>query len=191
MLHRTWQSALALTLALAPAAAGQEGIPFSQHGTVSQRVGYTDIRISYNRPVARGRTLFGGVVRWGRIWNAGADSATTIEFSRDALVEGQPLAAGAYTWWMIPRPEGPWTVIFSRATHILHTPYPGRQYDALRVTAQPEQGSHMEVLAFYFPIVTPDSAVLRMHWGTTIVPVTIRVNNEAGPGAGEGLLNRD
>ncbi len=32
----------------------------------------------------------------------------------------------------------------------------------------------MEVLAFYFPIVAPDSTVLHLHWGTTIVPITIR-----------------
>ena len=51
-------------------------VPRSQHGTVTQRVGTTDITISYNRPVARGRTLFGddGVVHWGRLWHPGADS---------------------------------------------------------------------------------------------------------------------
>jgi hypothetical protein len=46
-------------------AAAQEGIPFSQHGSVTQRVGLTDIRIEYNRPVARGRRLFGKLVPWG------------------------------------------------------------------------------------------------------------------------------
>jgi hypothetical protein len=169
---------------LAPLAAtrvglAQEGIPFSQHGTVSQRVGYTDITIIYNRPVARGRTLFGGVVRWGRIWNPGADSATMIAVSRDVSVEDQPLAAGEYSFWVIPQPDpDPWTVIFSRAAHVFHTPYPGEQHDALRLTVRPEQGAHMEVLAFYFPVVTPDSATLRLHWGTTIVPLRIRVNNE-------------
>src|SRR3990172_8075579 len=89
--------ALLLAVVGVPAAEAQQGIPFSQHGTVSQRVGYTDIAISYNRPVARGRTLFGGAVRWGRICNPGADSATTVELSRDVDIEGQQLAAGSYT----------------------------------------------------------------------------------------------
>ena len=178
MRERTCQLLLSLMVAVTPTAAAQEGIPFSQHGTVSQRVGYTDIGISYSRPVAHGRTLFGGVVHWGRIWTPGADSATTIEFSRDVEVDGRPLPAGTYSLWMVPEPHGPWTVIFSHAIHILHIPYPGREHDALRLTARPEQGSHMEVLAFYFPIVASDSAVLRMHWGTTIVPLVIRVNNE-------------
>ncbi len=170
---------LLLAVAGAPALGAQEGIPFSQHGTVSQRVGYTDIAISYNRPVARGRALFGGVVRWGRVWNPGADSATTIGFSRDVEVEGQQLVAGSYTLWMVPEPAPePWTVIVSKAVHVFHTPYPGEQHDVLRLSVTPEEGAHMEVLAFYFPVVAPDSAVLRMHWGTTVVPLRIRVRNQ-------------
>ena len=166
----------ALLLAAAPAAAAQGGgggIPFSQHGTVTQRVGHTLIAISYNRPVARGRRLFGGIVRWGEVWHPGADSATTIQFSRNVLVQGLPLAAGRYTLWSIPD-SLQWTVIFSRAVDVFHLPYPGAALDVLRVTVTAEQGSHMEVLAYYFPVVGPDSAILRLHWGTTIVPLHIR-----------------
>jgi len=159
------------TLALPVTARGQ-AVPWSQHGTVSQRVGLTDIAITYNRPVARGRALFGSLVPWDRVWHPGADSATTISFSRDVRIEGQDLAAGRYTLWTIPTSES-WTVIFSRALNVFHIPYPGEARDALRVTVAPEQGAHMEVLAFYFPVVGPDSAVLRLHWGTTIVPIRI------------------
>ena len=150
-----------------------QGIPFSQHGSVSQRVGFTEITIEYNRPVARGRRLFGSLVPWRRIWHPGADSATTITFSRPVQVEGQPLAAGSYTLWTIPD-STQWTVIFSRALHVFHTPYPGDSLDVLRVSVTPESGAHMEVLAFYFPIVGADSATIRLHWGTTIVPLRIR-----------------
>jgi len=171
--------ALLVAAASAPPAGAQQRIHPSQYGTVTQRVGYTDIAISYRRPVARGRDLFGGVVNWGRIWTPGADSATAIEFSRDVEVEGRALTAGGYTLWMIPQaaPE-PWTVIFSKAVHVFHIPYPGEQQDALRLTVTPEAGAHMEVLAFYFPVVAPDSAVLRMHWGTTVVPLRVRVRNQ-------------
>jgi hypothetical protein len=158
-----------------PAAACAQAIPFSQHGTVSQRIGFTDVAISYNRPVARGRTLFGGVVRWGRVWHPGADSATTIAFSRDVVFEGRDLAAGRYTLWTIPaEPPQPWTLIVSRAVDVFHTPYPGDSLDVFRVPVTPEQGAHMEVLAYYFPVVGPDSATLRLHWGSTILPMRIR-----------------
>jgi len=165
---------VSIALALTAAVLLQQA-PRSQHGSVTQRVGITDISISYNRPVARGRDLFGGIVRWGRVWHPGADSATTISFSRDVLIEGHDLAAGRYTLWTIPAESPqPWTVIFSRALGVWHTPYPGESSDVLRVTVPSEQGAHMEVLAYYFPVVTPDSAQLRLHWGTTIVPVWIR-----------------
>lgn len=144
----------------------------SQHATVTQRIGTTDVAVVYNRPVARGRTLFGGIVPWGRAWTPGADTATTIAVSHDVLVNGHALAAGTYSLWAIPEPDT-WTLIFSSAQPVFHIPYPeGR--DVLRVTATPATGSHMEVLAFYFPLVEPDSAVVNLHWGTTIVPLTIK-----------------
>jgi len=172
--HRVWPVLLA-AVSLGPMPVVAQQVRPSQHGAVSQRVGLTDIEVVYNRPVARGRTLFGngGVVRPGRIWNPGADSATTIWFSRDVRIGGHEVRAGRYTLWMIPDPER-WTVILSRAVDVFHTPYPGEAQDALRFMAAPEHGSHMEVLAFYFPVVAADSAVLRLHWGDTILPIAIR-----------------
>jgi hypothetical protein len=165
-------SGLAATLALAARLAAAQDIPLSQHGLVSQRVGTTAITIDYNRPVARGRKLFGDLVPWGRVWHPGANDATTITFSKDVLIEGRPLAAGSYTLWNIPDSTR-WTFIYSHALHVWHIPYPGESHDALRVQVTPEHGDHMEVLIYYFPVVGPDSATLRFHWGTTIVPIRI------------------
>jgi hypothetical protein len=159
-----------------PVSVCAQAIPWSQHATISQRVGFTDITISYNRPVAHGRTLFGGLVKWDRVWHPGADSATTIGFSKDVTIEGKPLAAGQYTLWAIPDTAS-WTMIFSHAVHVFHIPYPGESHDALRVTVTPVQGSYMEVLAYEFPVVGPDSATLDLHWGTTIVPLQIRTKS--------------
>jgi len=147
----------------------------SQHGSVTQRVATTEIAISYNRPVARGRDIFGGIIPWGRIWHPGADSATTISFSTGVTLDGHPIAAGRYTLWTIPEEAPkPWTMIVSRAVNIWHTPYPGEPLDLVRFRVTPETGSHMETLAYYFPMVDADSAVLRLHWGTMVVPMRIR-----------------
>jgi hypothetical protein len=149
-------------------------IPFSQRGAVSQTVGFTDISISYGRPVARGRALFPGVVKWDAIWHPGADSASRMTLTRDIEIEGKPLPAGAYSFWLIPRESGTWTVILSRAAEVFHTPYPGAERDVLRFDVAVEQGAPMETLAYYFPLVNRDEAVLRMHWGTVILPLRIR-----------------
>src|SRR5207247_6239303 len=115
--------------------------PKSQHATVTQVVGTSQVTIVYNRPSARGRTLFGkgGVVPWGRVWCPGADTATTIALSRDLVVAGQPLAAGKYSIWAIPGSDE-WTLIFSRAADVFHIPYPSAAHDALLLTVQPPAG---------------------------------------------------
>lgn len=175
---RWHQAAALLTILLpeAPTPAIGQAVPFSQHATVSQRVLVTDILVEYNRPVARGRKLFGpgALVPPGRVWNPGADSASRIVFSRDVEVEGHALPAGRYSLWLQPSATGPWTLILNRAVDVYHTPYPGDATEALRTTVVPEEGGPIEALAFYFPIVAADSAILRMHWGTTIVPIRIR-----------------
>jgi hypothetical protein len=161
-------------LMLTATTARPQGYPFSQRGSVTQMVAFTEISVVYGRPVARGRALFGALVPWDSIWHPGADSATRITFSKNVLIEGKPLGAGEYTLWLIPRETAPWTVIFSKAAHVFHKPYPGARFDVLRVDVTPEQASQMESFAIYFPMVLRDEAIMRLHWGTTAVPLRIK-----------------
>jgi hypothetical protein len=160
-------------LGFAPELSAQ-GYPPSQRGSVTQNVAFTNISVTYGRPVARGRALFGSLVPWDSVWHPGADSATRIVFSRDVVVEGKPLRAGEYSLWLIPRERAPWTVIFSRAAHVFHRPYPGVRFDVLRVDVKPKEVSHVESFAIYFPSVIRDEAVMQLHWGTTAVPIHIK-----------------
>ncbi len=161
-----------MLLATTSAAHGQ-GYPFSQRGSVSQRVAFTDIGIEYGRPTARGRSLFGALVPWDSVWHPGADLATQISISRDITLEGQALAKGTYTAWLIPRATGAWTFILNRKTKIQHTPYPGADTDALRLDVTPDQASHLETLSWLFPKVLRDEATLRFQWGTTGIDLHI------------------
>jgi hypothetical protein len=145
----------------------------SQHGSVSQQVAGTTITIEYNRPVAHGRALFGALVPYGRVWCPGADSCTTIQFSTDVKINGQALAAGTYSLWAEPEADK-WTMIFNSAQPVFHTRYP-RDRDVLRVPSTPRQGTQMETLAFYFPVVDGRHAELVFHWGTVVVPLEIEV----------------
>ena len=63
----------------------------SQSGSVSQTVANTEITVTYDRPVARGRELFGGIVPYGEIWNPGANDATAIALSRAITINGSRL----------------------------------------------------------------------------------------------------
>lgn len=160
----------------AAALSAQETVPKikpSQHGSVSQRVNETTITVVYNRPVARGREIFGRLVPYGRIWCPCADDATTIEVSTGVKVDGQDLPAGKYSVWAEPQADR-WTMIFNKNHAVWHTRYPEGQ-DALRLQITPRTGSHMETLSFYFPVVDGRKAELVFHWGTVVVPMAIDV----------------
>ncbi len=170
---RTALVVIAIAATASVAAAQENRAKASQTATVSQEVASTKISLVYDRPVARGRELFGSLVKWGVPWTPGANWATTIELNRDVTIEGHPLSSGKYSIWAIPQ-EAEWTMIFSKEDHVFHTKFPEGK-DALRVQVKPTTGNHMETLAWYFPVVGPDSAILQVHWGTTVVPLTIRL----------------
>jgi hypothetical protein len=146
--------------ATSPTFAGAQ-IRASEHATLTQRVSGTTITLEYDRPVARGRTIFGpgGVVRWGEVWTPGANWATTIDVDRDVKIDGRPLPKGKYSVWLTPQAApAAWSMVFSRAAKRFHTRPPGADDEQLRVPVKPEQGMHMEALAWYTPVVTPEGA---------------------------------
>src|SRR5258708_24964786 len=150
-------------------------IKLSQHGTVTQQVANTTITVDYNRPVARGRDLFGALVAYDHVWCPGADDCTTIAVSTDITIEGHALPAGTYTLWAKPG-AAKWTMIVNRAHPVFHTRDETiADQDILSLDVTPRAGSHMETLAFYFPLVNAKHAELVLHWGTVVVPLAIDV----------------
>ena len=147
----------------------------SQHGTVSQMVNTTLITLEYDRPLARGRELFGELIEWDVIWTPGANRATWIDFSEPVALEGQALEAGRYGIWTIPG-EHQWEVILVSEWDTHHSFFPF-EAEVLRVRVDLREASHMEVLAFYVPEVGPRLTTLNLHWGTTVVPIRIVVGD--------------
>jgi hypothetical protein len=165
---------LAIAVALPQGAIAQSrDVKKSQLAHVDQTIADTRIELTYRRPVARGRTLFGGIVPWRQVWTPSADTAVVVTASTPITVNGASLPAGTYSLWAEPD-SASWTIIFSANAPVFHLRYP-RGKDVLRVTATPRSGPHMETLAFYFPIVDERRAELVLHWGTTIVPLSIEV----------------
>jgi hypothetical protein len=159
-------------IALAARGVSAQVIRPSQAGGVTQWVGATKIDITYHRPVARGRELFGKLVPFDKVWSPSADSAAVFSISTPITVNGAALPAGTYTLWAIPG-DAEWTLIFSKVHPVHHMFYPEGK-DALRVKSVPRAGDFLETLAIYFPMVDADSAEMVIHWGKTLVPVKIR-----------------
>jgi len=147
----------------------------SQHAVVTQRLGITDITISYHRPLVKGRQIWGKVVPYGEVWRAGANENTTIKFTDPVNIEGHPLAKGIYGVQMIPN-ENQWTVIFSKDSTAWGSFTYNEAHDALRVNVKPQTSEAHEALTYDFDEVKSDSAVVTLRWEKVAVPFKVEVN---------------
>ncbi|HYW35206.1 MAG TPA: DUF2911 domain-containing protein [Balneolaceae bacterium] len=142
----------------------------SPNATISQTIGTTVITLHYGRPGVKGRKIFGGLVPYNKVWRAGANEATAINFSKDVKVQGQSLKAGWYSLFMIPGKQE-WTIIFN-STIKWGLDYV-KKSDVLRVKATPEEAPMHEWLMYSFRDLKNNSANLVLNWDKTAVPITI------------------
>ena len=66
--------------------------------TMTQTVGLTEMTVEYSRPAMRGRTIFGDLVPYGKMWRTGANANTKITFSEDVKIGGKEVKAGTYVF---------------------------------------------------------------------------------------------
>ena len=74
----------------------------SPSSTLIQKVGLTDVTVEYSRPSMRGRTIFGDLVPYDKLWRTGANARTKIIFSENVNIGGQELKAGSYAIFTKP-----------------------------------------------------------------------------------------
>jgi hypothetical protein len=96
--------------------------PLSPPDSIRAAVGGANVAINYHRPSARGRQIFGGVVRWNSIWRTGANQATSFTTDRDLMIGGTRVPAGSYTIWSLPT-ENSWHLILNKQTGQWGTEY--------------------------------------------------------------------
>ncbi len=92
----------------------QDAAKASPAETVSGKINGATITIKYSSPSVKGRTIWGDLEPYGKVWRAGANEATTFETDKDILVEGKSLPAGKYSFFLIPEKSGTWTAIFNK-----------------------------------------------------------------------------
>lgn len=147
----------------------------SQAATVSQRIGITDLSVSYNRPGVKGRAIWGDIVPFGEVWRMGANENTVFTCAHDITVEGQPLPAGTYGLHAIPTKDK-WTIIFSTDHTAWGSFFYKKDKDALRVEVTQKACEMTELVSFDFADAKKDGATLRMRWEKVEVPIRIGVD---------------
>jgi hypothetical protein len=176
--------ALSLLAGLACGAAGRAQTPPpkvefpapSPTATLKQRVGLTDIEITYSRPSMKGRKIFGGLEPYGEVWRAGANNATTITFSTAVKFGGTEVPAGKYALFA-KLGEEEWTVILSTANKQWGAYTYDPKDDVARVAAKAGNlGFDVETLLIDLNNIRDESAVLNLVWERTFVSVPIEVD---------------
>ena len=120
----------------------------SSDNVISERVGYTNIEIKYGSPKVRGRVIWGNLEEYDQIWRAGANRATTISFSEDVRIHDQLLEKGIYAFFVIPRENDQWTVIFNKEHDQWGAFNYNQDLDAIRIDVPKETVHHTEDLTY-------------------------------------------
>ncbi len=175
----------------------------SQKASVMQRIGVTDITITYSRPGVKGRTIWGDplpeqtakgeatlddqnarpknapIVPWGHVWRTGANEATQFVVTDDVLINGQKLPAGSYSLHTIPTKDE-WTIVFNGTANQWGSFDYDPAKDTLRVKAKPQwRNESEEWLTYTFDPVGEDSAQVNIRWEKINVPFTVKVPDVA------------
>ncbi|MGI4735007.1 MAG: DUF2911 domain-containing protein [Janthinobacterium lividum] len=171
-MHLTAAVAVTATLLAAPAAQAQITTPQpSPRSTVTQRIGLTDVTITYSRPGVKGRAVFGAMTPlapYGKRWRTGANATTSIKFSDDVTIEGKKVPAGEYGLYTVPN-AAEWTVVLNKSLK-QGADVEGFKddQDVARFTIKPYKlANKVETFTISFAEVTPATANVDMLWDMT------------------------
>ncbi|CAM1353361.1 DUF2911 domain-containing protein [Tenacibaculum insulae] len=146
---------------------------------LEQVVGLTDVTVEYSRPGMRGRTIFGDLVPYGKVWRTGANANTKVTFSDNVTIDGKELKKGTYALYTKPGKTS-WEVIFYSDATNWGNP---RKWDdkkvALSTTVKADM-MPMKIETFTMTIddITNNSAVLGMLWENAYVGVKFNTPTE-------------
>ena len=147
----------------------------SPGATIEQKVGLTDVSITYSRPHKRDREIFGSLVPFDKMWRTGANKNTIITTS-DILVFGNDtLKAGSYSIFTVPNKDA-WTIFFYGDTENWGTPENWEDKEVM-VKTTAKAGSLSQVKQSFtigFNDVQMDGAELTMSWDKTVVTVPFK-----------------
>ncbi len=142
---------------------------------IEQTVGLTTVNLEYSRPSMKGRTIFGDLVPFDKMWRTGANASTKITFGNGVEIGGKTLDAGTYAIYTKPAASN-WQVYFYKDISSWGTP---EKWDESKVAAQvtvpiSPMPQASETFTMSFDDLKNDSAVLRITWEKTSVGVPIK-----------------
>jgi len=130
-------------------------------------------RVCYSRPQKNGRSVFGDLIEYGKVWRLGANEATEIELYKDVKINDARLKKGRYSMYAIPF-QDKWTLIFNKETDIWGAFQYDEKKDVLRTDVKLEkQQEPIEAFTLLFD-KTDSGANMIMAWDNVkaTLPIT-------------------
>lgn len=144
--------------------------------SLTQRVGLTDFQINYNRPGAKDRKVYGGLVPFDHVWRTGANTATKLSFNTPVKLNGTEIPAGTYELFTIPG-STQWTVIIHKNMSQWGVYAYDPKNDVARIQVVPiALAEHVETLDISLNDIRDESATLNISWEKTRVPVAVTLD---------------
>lgn len=149
----------------------------SQFATLKQDFSTSFIEIQYSRPSANGRTIYGDLVPFGKVWRTGANNATVVTFGEDVMVAGKMLKAGSYSMYTIPN-EKEWEVIFNSNTGGWGSVKPETDVLKVKTDLVSKSSYYFNTLNIDVNSITNNSCEIVIAWENTVVTIPVKVDNE-------------
>ena len=144
--------------------------------TVKQEFGIGSIELTYSRPAAKGRKIFGDLVPYNKLWRTGANAATKIVFSEPVEMGGKKLDSGTYVLYTIPGMDS-WEVIINKGLKNWGVDGYKESEDVIRFNIEPfKNKKKVESFTMEFTDVTATNCSLEIKWQKTIVSIPIVAN---------------
>tara|TARA_R110002073_G_scaffold293194_2_gene458750 strand:+ start:22937 stop:23524 length:588 start_codon:yes stop_codon:yes gene_type:complete len=148
----------------------------SPHTSSMAMIGGAHIHIDYSSPGVRGRIIFGGLLAYNQLWQAGAHKATWIETNKDLIIDGKILPIGKYGFFTIPSRDE-WTVIFNSNWDQHGKDEYDEKNDVLRFKVKPKKLNKItEHLEYKVGKVSSNEGTISLAWEKVFVSFNFKVN---------------
>lgn len=140
---------------------------------IKQDFALGSIEITYSRPSAKGRTIFGGLESYGVVWRTGANAATRIKFTEPVELAGKKVDTGTYALYSVPGIES-WEIILNRGVNNWGVDGYKESEDVVRFKIAPTKlKSAVESFTMQFNNVKPESCDLNIEWDRTSIRIPV------------------
>lgn len=144
--------------------------------TVKQEFAIGSIELTYSRPAAKGRKIFGDLVPFNKIWRTGANAATRLVLTEPLEIGGKHVDSGTYVLYTIPGIDS-WDIILNKGLKNWGTDGYKESEDVVKFRVEPmKMKDKVESFTMQFVDVKPESCELQIMWEKTVVSISIKAD---------------